>query len=370
MSEQTARAVSEQAARRVSEAGATKGRSPSEPSNALSTLLSVPGTRMVVLATSKDVNAKVSVLVARPGDDAMSLVIKVPSTAVAEAAVVAEGRVLVDLQRRGPAAVAGTVPRFLGEYEIGGLAAVAATVVPGTPMRTAYHQWRHTGRPATVRRDFAAAAAWLAAFQSGSAAAPAPSRLLADALTGVDRRWPADPRVVEVAGLLAPAQALMDHVSTPRTAVHGDYWHGNLLVRGGAVSGVVDWECGSLLGEPLRDVARFPLAYATYLDRHTRTGRTVPGHRGLVAGVPGAAVEHALFGTEWFGDLVRQFVAAALARLGAPPGLWRLVLLAGIAEVAATADHPVFAEQHLDLLLRLARRAEQERTADDGMVAP
>jgi hypothetical protein len=33
--------------------------------------------------------------------------------------------------------------------------------------------------------------------------------------------------------------------------------------------------------------------------------------------------------------------------------MWRHVLMAGIAEIAATADHPVFAHMHLDLLRTL-----------------
>jgi hypothetical protein len=50
---------------------------------------------------------------------------------------------------------------------------------------------------------------------------------------------------------------------------------------------------------------------------------------------------------------VSEFVTAALHRLGAPAVLWRDVLLAGIADVAATADHPDFAARHRDLLLRM-----------------
>ena len=61
--------------------------------------------------------------------------------------------------------------------------------------------------------------------------------------------------------------------------MHGDYWPGNLLLHRGRVSGVVDWEAGALAGEPLRDVVRFVLSYALYLDRHTRAGR--PGRRAI-----------------------------------------------------------------------------------------
>jgi hypothetical protein len=100
-------------------------------------------------------------------------------------------------------------------------------------------------------------------------------------------------------------------------------------------------------------LARFPLAYALYLDRHTATGRRVAGHPGMRAGSPGSGVLRAFDSTTWFGGLVRDFVSAGLERLGAPPGMWRHVLMAGIAEIVATADHPVFANLHLNLLRTL-----------------
>ena len=61
--------------------------------------------------------------------------------------------------------------------------------------------------------------------------------------------------------------------------MHGDFWFGNLLTRDGVVSGVVDWEHAAAQGSPLRDAVRFVLSYSLYLDRHTRPGRRVLGHR-------------------------------------------------------------------------------------------
>ena len=73
----------------------------------------------------------------------------------------------------------------------------------------------------------------------------------------------------------------------------------------------------------------------------------------------GAGIRHAIAGQGWFGGLVRTFVTTALTRLGAPATLWREVLLAGLAEVAVTADHPDFAVRHRDLLLRLVSEVAQ-----------
>jgi hypothetical protein len=153
---------------------------------------------------------------------------------------------------------------------------------------------------------------------------------------------------------LAELHEKLRQQSVPRTAVHGDLWSGNVLVAGRRIMGVVDWECGSVSGEPVRDLARFALMYALYLDLRTKRGHRVAGHRGLRAGEWGVGVEYALDGTGWFPELFRRFLGDGLARLGASPLSWRDVALAGIAEVAALTDEDEFARRHLELFRRLA----------------
>ena len=101
--------------------------------------------------------------------------------------------------------------------------------------------------------------------------------------------------------------------------MHGDFWFGNLLVAGDAVTGVVDWENGGVTGCPLRDLARFPLSYSLYLDRHTRPGHRVLGHRGLRRDGFGAGVRYALLGSGWLPDLVRGFLGRACCGSGCRP---------------------------------------------------
>jgi len=110
---------------------------------------------------------------------------------------------------------------------------------------------------------------------------------------------------------------------------------------------------GQRAGEPLRDVARFAVGYALYLDRHVRPGHRVPGHRGLRADSWGAGLVHAAHGNGWFGAVVRGYLVAAAERLGLSRDLWSDIMLAGIADVAATADHPDFARDHFELLVRI-----------------
>jgi hypothetical protein len=143
----------------------------------------------------------------------------------------------------------------------------------------------------------------------------------------------------------------------PRTAVHGDFWMGNLLTHHGKLTGVVDWERFERAGSPCRDLVRFALTHAQYLDRHARPGHRVPGHPELVAGRPGAAVEYLLSGTGWYPRLVRSQVAAGLRRLGLPLSCLRDLLLAELAALAAEATDRDFADEQSRVFLHVVRTA-------------
>jgi aminoglycoside phosphotransferase len=310
-----------------------------------------PG-RAVVVGMSKDRNAKVTLLLVPPGMSRPALAVKIPTTAAAAAAVEAERRVLVELHGSAARTVLTGVPRVLGTLQWAGPPAMVVSALPGTPMTTHYHRYRHTARPAAVARDFEAVDRWLAAFQSATGGPAAPidmGRALGQRLR---ERFADEPGLDEVLERLDEAHASLSQACTPRTAVHGDLWFGNVLVANG-VSGVVDWESGAVSGEPLRDVVRFAITYALYLDRHTRSARPVAGHAGLRAGAWGAGIAFAVRGSGWFPELFRGFLDRALRRLGAPGTLWPSAVLAGLAEVAASADHDDFAAAHLRLLARL-----------------
>jgi hypothetical protein len=196
-----------------------------------------------------------------------------------------------------------------------------------------------------VADDFAAVGAGLAELQLATAAEPA--------ALDIDPGGELPPADLET---LAPIRARLRRERVRTTAVHGDLWLGNILVKNGRVSGVVDWESGALRGQPVRDLVRFALTYALYLDRRTRPGGRVKGHPGLRAGRFGAPLEYSLDGEGWFPELFREFICEGLARLGASPAVWRDACLAGIAEVAAQADDRQFARRHLEVFRRLTRR--------------
>jgi aminoglycoside phosphotransferase (APT) family kinase protein len=327
------------------------------PPRTLTAFIDQAGGRAACLAMSRDPNAKVTILLFPPGAARPAYVAKVPTTDAAARSVEREAERLAEVHDRVTGPVSATIPKLVATVEHRGRPVLVMTALPGQSMLAAYHSWRHTARREAVCADFAAAGDWLAGLHGAGAGNDNGQATVAQMLEGTPevlaRRFHGQPGTdADLAELAALRGRLAAHPS-PQSVVHGDFWLGNLLVADGQVLGVVDWEHARLTGTPVGDLARFATSYALYLDRHTRLGRKVAGHRGLRAGRWGAGVEYAIDGAGWFPDLVRSFVMSGLARLGASPSCWRDVLLADLATTAAGADHDEFARSHLLLFRRL-----------------
>jgi aminoglycoside phosphotransferase (APT) family kinase protein len=324
----------------------------------MSALAIQPGddrTEQLVLCGSKDPDAKVTVLLL-DGQETVGAV-KVPTTATAAAAVAREVAVLRSLSALLPANVRATVPSVVGTTTEFGAPAPILSPLPGTPMSVGYHRRRHLRSELAVQADFNAASRWLDRLQATVTGASGP---VVDAVAlrrRLERRFAHEPELAEAAEGLDRIERDLGHLRARRVVVHGDYWFGNLLVSspGGPVTGVVDWEEGSICGSPLRDLARFPLSYALYLDRHTRPHHRVPGHPGLRRDRWGGGVTFAMAGSDWFGRCFRTFVEDGLTRLDLPRATWTSVIALGLADAAATANHHEFAKRHLWLLGELTR---------------
>ncbi len=312
------------------------------------------GLRSVVLGASKDPNAKVSILLVSPATGRAELVVKLATTDAAGLAVERERRTLEAVRALLPGSLLATLPRPIEMVEFDGRPAMVATALSGRPMTVSYLRRGHTADRGRVASDLGTAGAWLGAIHESTAGSPGPIRLAADLSTPLFRRYPEELREGPVPVALAEIGARLSAAVTPQTVVHGDFWFGNVLLEDGRLPGVVDWESADTSGEPVRDLARFAVSYAVYLDHRTRRGRQVAGHPGLRADKWGAAVEFALDGTGWFPELFRGFLESGLRRLGAAETLWRDLALAGIAELAARSDDDDFARRNLDLFRRLA----------------
>lgn len=311
------------------------------------------GHRMLVLDHSHDRDGRVVVLLFPAGQREPSIALKV-ATGAGAARLREEDARLRTLRTLRMGLLRSTVPDLLPPPADPHLTVLATSAQRGVPMLVSYHRPGHVRSPACVRADFRAAGAWLAQLQSERVGGSAPldlppgcveaaARVLADRPAELDR----------VLELVSSLRSRLCRYSVARTVVHGDYWPGNLLVREGRVSGVVDWERAEPCGNPVRDLARFAVAYAHYLDRHTRPGRPVRGHPGLIAGPPGAGVLHATDGSGWFPSLVRAYLEEGLTRLDLPPTLGRDAVMADVAATAAEAAQPGFARNQWLLFLAL-----------------
>lgn len=324
----------------------------------LASFIGEVGGRAACLALSRDPNAKLTVLLFPPGAERPAYVAKVPTTEAAARSVQREAARLSDLADRELGAVCATVPRIVAHLEHLGRPVLVTTALPGRSMLADYHTWRHTARRACVAADFAAAGAWLSGFQHATARGTCRMEQMLDGVAETIRdRFGGQPGLDgDVAGI-ADLRRRLAGLSVPAGFVHGDFWPGNLLIAGGGVSGVVDWEMARPDGPATRDLARFVIAYSLYLDRHARPGRRVRGHQGLRAGPWGAGVDYVMNETGWYPCLARAFIRAGLERLGVPGRCWRDVLLADLAAIAAESDHAGFAWQHLLLVRRLRNRS-------------
>ncbi|MEU6372890.1 phosphotransferase [Streptomyces sp. NPDC046909] len=309
---------------------------------------------LVLLEHSHDPAARIILLMFPTGSDRPALAVKIPVGPVGAAAVVREAERLRAVTALPLGRLRQTVPTVVGLLRHADLPALATTALLGVPMLVAYHRPGHHTRREPVYGDFGAAAAWLADFQSGTEGDTVPLDLGPRVAQVLDHR----PDNHRARRELDTLRRRLRRYTAPTTAVHGDFWAGNVLLREGRVSGVVDWEHARTAGSPLADPARFVVAYCEYLDRHTRPGRRVPGHPGLVAGEPGAALAHALDGTGWYPRLVRAFLASALRRLGLPLACGRDAVLAELAAVAAEATDPGFADAQTRAFVRLAAAEE------------
>ena len=331
------------------------------PPRTLAAFIDRTGGRAACLALSRDPNAKVTILLFPPGAARPAYVAKVPTTDAAALSVEREAERLAEVGDRVAGPVRATIPELVATVEHLGRPVLVMTALPGQSMLAAYHSWRHTARREAVAADFAAAGDWLAGLHSavgckeaaGGNGQASVARMLDGVADVLGRRFGGQPGADADLAQLAALRGRLEGNRTPQSVVHGDFWAGNLLTERGRVLGVIDWEHARLTGSPVRDLARFATSYSLYLDRHTRQGRRVAGHRGLRADRWGGGVDYAIDGAGWYPDLVRSFVMSGLERLGASPSCWRDVLLADLATTAANADHDEFARNHLLLFRRL-----------------
>lgn len=315
--------------------------------------------------------------------DRPAVVAKVARATIGESALRREYAVLEHLWDLGASFVTEYAPEPLLLEEVDGRLVLALTHRPGRPMLTLYHTPGHTSDADRVTHDFTVAGDWLQAFQRQtlSEAEQLDDEAFERRVTGVFARyrdtvgWSAEEE--DLAMAVADRAARLRGYPVPVTAVHGDFWMGNLLMDGQRVSGVLDWELGLTSGLPLSDIYKFPTSYGFYLDRAHPGSQDLPGHPDRMSHVTRwlpfgrwpnlAGFGYTYFGRGWFPDLARRFILSHLAALGVPAAVNAVFFPVFLAEQAMTLDVPEFRQGYRSLLRALG--SERETTwlwAEDG----
>ena len=333
-------------------------------------------TSAALVGIDRDPMAKVTLLLFGARGELVA-VAKVARHPRADQALEAEHQALCGLANRPLAQLRDQVPTSVLLSKVCGKLTHVASAVAGGPMTRWYYTPGHVVDRRKVTRDFDAAGAWLAAFQQRTTS----SARLDDG--GYDRYVrPIVDRYRQRVGWSpweANAFIELEHeirtlgvLRTPITATHGDYAIGNILLRDGDVTGIVDWERGQPAGLPMLDVLKFATSYSSYLDR------AQPPRRDVIRGHPGwtAALRrwpqsptwrnftgfmYGFFGDGWYPDLVRQFVRNHATRLGHTPETTSVMLRIFLAEQATALDNAAYRGGYRSLL-RTVQEAHRARS--------
>jgi SAM-dependent methyltransferase len=229
--------------------------------------------------------------------------------------------------------VRATLPRSLGIHRIGDAEVLLQTAVPGRHLvaDTASRRLRRS----TLERQLDLMLSWCLRMQAASGRpVVVDEELIASKLTPLAEagvaRLGGDPRVEALLGeALDRARGLVG-TSLSLVVAHGDFWAGNVLVDGGRVSGVVDWERSSADDLPIWDPVKAVLDAAYHLDRYRAVPRRGPsglprwGELGPWQGTAdprfGVGLRAALVDESWLADLARKVLTSAFTRAGIPLG--------------------------------------------------
>lgn len=312
--------------------------------------------RGIMLAAPATDRGRWSLTTADPASE--PVVVEVGTTPQARLSLEAEGRMLVELRRMPLGALGRTIPRYVRWVRAGDRAVLVTTALPGAPMSHDYRSWRHTARPAAVRRDLELAGTWLRALHEVTARGNGSVGWTNEVIEALRGRWDGDPGLEPALARLVVARDHLGDRPVASTVVHGDFWFDNVLVSDDGLTGVVGWASGKVTGCPLSDLARFALSYCLHLEETARPGHRVPGHPGLrrLGFAPG--IRFGLLGRGWLHREVRRFLVDGLVGLGLPRWLWYDVALTGIAELAVSTPDDVGA-RHLELLASLPARPRE-----------
>jgi aminoglycoside phosphotransferase len=313
----------------------------------------------LVVGHRRPTTGMVTVLLFRTGDRSPSVVAKLPRYGPTgeplrrEAAALERVRGAVAVGALA-GAVRDAIPRPLGLHRVDGTEVLLQTGMPGVHLVAATASGRV--HPAKLARRLDLLLGWCLELQAASARqVTVDDGLLADRLEPLAAEglaaMDADPRVGRLLDRSLEAAAGLRGTALPLVVCHGDYWAGNVVVAGGRVRGVIDWERATLDDLPLWDLVKAVGSAAYHLDRYRslpRRGRgALPGWGDLG---PWAGIGDPLFAASfraafvqqgWLAGVARDALVRAFRRGGIPLG-WLPVALTFylVRQVVQASDSP------------------------------
>jgi SAM-dependent methyltransferase len=272
-----------------------------------------------------------TVLLFRQGDRTPTVVAKLPRYGATSPSLRREAEMLDAARGTLDGRVRDAVPRSLGLHRVAGTEVLLQTGSPGRQLVAETAAARP--RPAALGRQLDLVLTWSLAMQRASgrreavddtligAALEAPAAACLAALDG-------DPAVGRLLDRALDGARALRGTALPLVTCHGDYWAGNVLVERGRVSGVVDWERGSLDGLPFQDLVKAVGSAAYRLDRYRSLARRGPaalpgwGDLGPWTGIAdprfATGFRAAFVQPGWLADLARHHLTGAFRRAGIP----------------------------------------------------
>jgi hypothetical protein len=197
------------------------------------------------------------------GGDRPRAVAKLRPLAAAGGPLSAEREAIEGVRAELPADLAATVPAVLGRRCAAGREGLLLAALPGRSVWAELHATSFPLRQAP--RHLAAAADWLVRFHVAT------RRAEVFRLPPWDELAAGEPSPPPWYRRLAER---LDRRPLPLAAGHGDFWPRNVLVAGGAVTAVVDWEATRRAAPPFVDLFTFAWSYG--LDGPWRRGGRLP----------------------------------------------------------------------------------------------
>ncbi|PWT91795.1 MAG: hypothetical protein C5B54_04655 [Acidobacteria bacterium] len=219
-----------------------------------------------------------------------------------------------------------TTPFPIGLFDYCNHVVLIEQCLPGDPLSVLLRRHKRNGRD-QMHQDISRAMNWLLTFQEGTRAETVlfeGSAVVEAALNLLKMRHNGKQLADDFTQNLFQLAVEFTGLAIPRTASHGDFWPGNVLMNDSKI-GVIDWDYFEPDQFPFNDAFLFITSYA----------RTYPWQSWRWASRK-EAFAHAFLEKNWFSQLMKETITDYLQELGIPEKSISLFYALFLMEMAST----------------------------------